>query len=283
MKLRIVKDSATRRPVVRLLWPLLRVVDLAMNASLRIAAVPLHVRRRWVAPGTVLRNRRGADALMALLGDTGDFRVLDVGGGMAALAASLTPGRRGQLVTLDLDFALLKRVARERSGLVCADGTRLPFADQTFDAVIMVHALEHIPEGIRDRLAQEIARVSRRGVVIHGPAGPGALQLSHQFIAALQRRGLNVPRYAREHLEMGLPMPEWFTRLFPGCELTPRRNLDVELRVLLTEYTPVARWFAGYRNERLAAVDDRPPFVEYTMTWKRPAAAEPVIAPPFAE
>jgi methyltransferase family protein len=256
--------------LARLWWRVLRIPDLAIAVCVRLV-VPRRVRTRWVAPGTLLRNQRGADALAALLGESDQVRVLDVGGGMAALAALLGPGRRTQLVTLDLDFEMLQRVAGKRSGLVCADGTCLPFADGTFDAVVMVHALEHIPERIRNSLAHEVARVSRHGVVIHGPAGPGALQLSHRFIDALQRRGQAVPRYAREHLEMGLPMPEWFTRLFPGCDLRGRRNLDVEFEVLLAEFTPVVRWFAGYKNARLAGADDRPPYVEYTMIWKKDA------------
>jgi hypothetical protein len=262
-----------------LFWRALRVLDLAIAAGLTVVA-PRNARRRWIAPGTVLRNQRGAEALFALLGDAGDFRVLDVGGGMAALAESLGPDRQVHLTTLDLDFEMLRRAIKRKSGLVCADGTRLPFGDGVFDAVLMVHALEHIPERIRDRLAHEIARVSRRGVVIHGPAGPGAIQLSHRFIDALVLRGMDVPRYAREHLEMGMPMPEWFARAFPGCELKPRRNLDVEFQVIMTEYTPVVRWFAGYRNSRLSNVDDRPPFVEYTMIWKKPAVSDAVVLAP---
>jgi SAM-dependent methyltransferase len=200
---------------------------------------------------------------------------------MAVLASSTGSGRRAKIVTLDIDFPLLKRAQnRGQSDLVCGDGTSLPFADDTFDAVVLVHALEHIPQSIRDVLAREIARVSRRGVVIHGPAGPGAEELSHRFIAALVSRGIPVPRYAHEHLKMGLPQPEWFTRLFPGCELTPCRNLDVEFAIIMTEHTPVARWFAGYRNGRLVDADTRPPFVEYTMIWRKqpgPAEATPGI------
>src|SRR5262245_3917500 len=237
-------------------WRLARLVDLGIAVAMRLT-VPTAVRQRWIAPGVVLRNRRAAAALGALLGGGRGVRVLDLGGGIAALAAAgLGPDAR--IVTLDVDFPLLKRAAgRGMTALVCADGTRLPFADDTFDAVVMVHALEHIPQAIRDDLARETARVSRRGVVIHGPAGPGAVQLSNRFIAALVGRGSEVPRYAREHLEFGMPMPDWFSRLFPGCELTPSRNLDVEFAVIMTEFTPVARWLAGYRNARLADADGR--------------------------
>jgi hypothetical protein len=115
----------------------------------------------------------------------------------------------------------------------------------------------------------EIKRVSRKGIVIHGPAGDGAIELSKRFIAALSERGLRVPRYACEHLEFSMPMPAWFHQTFPGCQLAPRRNLEVEMATLMTEYTPLLRWLSGYRYRRLMADDDRPPFVEYTMTWRK--------------
>ena len=126
-----------------------------------------------------------------------------------------------------------------------------------------------IPEAVRAPLAAEIKRVSRKGVVIHGPAGDAAIELSQRFIAALSARGVRVPRYAYEHLEFSMPMPAWFAQTFPGCRLTPRRNFDVELATIMTEFTPLARWLSGYRHRRLATGDDRPPFVEYTMTWRK--------------
>jgi hypothetical protein len=136
----------------------------------------------------------------------------------------------------------------------------------------MVHALEHIPSQIRAALASEIKRVSRRGVVILGPAGDAATELSRRFIDRLKARGLEVPRYAREHIEFSIPSPDWLARTFPGCRLVPRRNLEVELSTIMLEHTPVIRWFAGYNNTRQTARDQRPPFVECTMTWTKSGA-----------
>jgi hypothetical protein len=171
-------------------------------------------------------------------------------------------------------MTMLQRARKKVSNavLVRADGTNLPFADRAFDVVVMVHALEHIPEQIRPALVAEIKRVSRRGVVIHGPAGVEAVELTRRFIAALEARGGVAPRYALEHLEFPMPMPQWLAEAFPGCALQPRRNFQVELETLLMAYTPIVRWFAGYRNRRLAAADERPPFVEYTMTWRKPSS-----------
>jgi len=257
----------------RLIWRGLGWLDLAVAVPLYFT-VPRHVRFRWSAPGTVLRNRRGYDEVVGLVGEGRRAVVLDVGGGIAALKDLPGSGERLWVVTLDIDMEMLARARRKvpDSVLVCGDGTRLPFKDDTFDAVVMVHALEHIPEAIRPALVSEIKRVSRRGVVIHGPAGADAIELTRQFIDALEARGGVAPRYALEHLEYPMPMPEWLTTAFPGCRLQPRRNLQVELVTLLMAYTPIVRWFTGYRNRQLAAADDKPPFVEYTMTWRKPAA-----------
>jgi O-antigen/teichoic acid export membrane protein len=266
------QSSSGPGSLARLAWRALGLLDVAVAVPVYLL-FPRHVRERWAQPGTVQRNRRVYDEILALLETAPRARGLVVGGGAAAVKATLGSGAGIQVVTLDLDLGMLRRGAARMVDpmLVCADGTRLPFADDTFDAVVMVHALEHIPAQVRVDLAAELKRVSRGGVVIHGPAGPDAIRLSEMFIAALRARGADIPRYAREHLEFSMPMPEWFTQTFPGCELRPRRNLNVELATILTEFTPVARWLAGYRNRRLAAHDDRPPFVEYTMTWRKRA------------
>ena len=257
--------------VTPLFWRVLKLADYAIAVPVYLF-VPRRVRQRWFMPGTMLRNRRAVDAVAELLASAPRALVLDVGGGVAALADALASDPRVRVVTLDLDFDVLRRAQPRLASprLVCADGTRLPFADDTFDAVVMVHALEHIPAAVRGPLAAEIKRVSRTGVVIHGPAGEDAVRLSERFIAALRARGAAVPRYALEHLECSMPMPAWFADTFPGCALQPRRNFDVEMTTIMTEFTPIVRWLAGYRYSRLAAVDDRPPFVEYTMTWRKP-------------
>jgi SAM-dependent methyltransferase len=267
--------------LTRLVWRAMGLVDLAVAVPLYFL-VPRHVRFRWSAPGTVLRNRRGFDEVMRLVEPGRRAIVLDVGGGIAALKDLPETAERMWIVTLDIDMPLLQRARRKvpDSVLVCADGTRLPFRDGTFDAVVMVHALEHIPEQIRPALVSEIKRVSRRGVVIHGPAGADAVELARQFIAALEARGGVAPRYAIEHLEFPMPMPQWLNDAFPGCALQPRRNFGVELDTLLMAYTPVIRWFTGYRQQQLSASDDTPPFVEYTMTWRKPAADAQDAVPP---
>jgi ubiquinone/menaquinone biosynthesis C-methylase UbiE len=253
-------------------WKILEVFDWGISVVLFLS-MPRSWRRRWSSPGEVHRNQTAIRALVDLLSALEERRILDLGCGIGALSSEFSHQTKTEIISLDLNFDLLKRAARDGvKSLVCANGMYLPFNDNSFDAIVMVHSLEHIPEDFRDVLAQEIKRVARLGAVIHGPAGEDALSLSHQFIQTMISRGVKVPAYAYEHLEMGMPQLEWFREAFPGCMLQPRRNLSVELRTITLEFTPVLRWLSGfYYHHSLSSQDDLPPYVEWTMIWRKGA------------
>ena len=84
-------------------------------------------------------------------------RVLDLGAGVGHSAALLAPRVS---VGLDVDAGALAGQDRET---VVADMRDLPFADGSFDAVLAVQSIEHVPEG--RRVAAEAARVLRPGGV----------------------------------------------------------------------------------------------------------------------
>ena len=91
-------------------------------------------------------------------------RLLEIGCGEGANLhhlRSLRGTRHG------IDFSAAKvRVAAETGALVaCADATRLPYADGSFDVVLIRDLLHHVP----DRLAvlHEAARVSKPGARLH--------------------------------------------------------------------------------------------------------------------
>ena len=74
-----------------------------------------------------------------------------------------------QLIRLDLLFErlLIGRRADDHAALVCADGVRLPFADDTFDLVIMATVLSSIVDpSIRSAVVSEARRVTRTGGAI---------------------------------------------------------------------------------------------------------------------
>lgn len=100
--------------------------------------------------------------------------VLDMGAGAGRHAFEVY--RRGaHIVALDYSLADLKDVAGlfsamgaageapagTHSATVNGDGTRLPFADDTFDHIICSEVMEHIPDDTK--AAEELARVLKPG------------------------------------------------------------------------------------------------------------------------
>ena len=99
-----------------------------------------------------------ADALPALRG----ARVLDAGCGPGQYI-SPTRALAGWLVALDIAHGRLQGIDhRER---VCGDVEALPFADDTFDVVMAMHMLYHVPD-IPAAVA-EMRRVLRDGGVLY--------------------------------------------------------------------------------------------------------------------
>ena len=124
-------------------------------------------------------------------------RILEVGCGegivMETLAARL-PGAR--FVGLEFDETALE-VARGRcSGatLVRGDACALPFGGQSFDLVVCLEVLEHLPEPAR--ALRELRRVARSGCLLSVPHEPF-------FRLGNLLRGKNVARFGdpTDHLQ----------------------------------------------------------------------------------
>lgn len=110
--------------------------------------------------------------LLRALNDVPVPRVLDVATGTARLPVALLrkPDFQGRVIGLDLSWQMLtlaQRKARRyglRLHLIRQDAALLPFADNTFDAVTCVEALEFLANP-RHAL-QEMSRVLRPGGVL---------------------------------------------------------------------------------------------------------------------
>ena len=100
-------------------------------------------------------------------------RILEVGCGegivLATLAARL-PGAR--LDGLELDEPALEEAHTRCPGatLVRGDACALPFGAQSFDLVVCLEVLEHLPEPVR--ALRELRRVARAGCLLSVPHEP---------------------------------------------------------------------------------------------------------------
>lgn len=116
--------------------------------------------------------------------------LLDVGGGTGALATRLTSALDAKATVLDPTPEMLRYVQEsDRVTAVLGEAQAIPFADGSFDALLVTDALHHMRD--HDAAFAEFARVVRsRGLVLVldlDREGPGT------WLAALGERLLGEP------------------------------------------------------------------------------------------
>jgi len=107
--------------------------------------------------------------------------ILDVGCGGGRLAEALS-AKGAEVTGIDPQEAALA-AARSRaptSRFECASAELMPFADASFDAVVFLNSLHHIPGGATNAALREAMRVSKGKVLIIEPLAEGS------FFAAMQ-------------------------------------------------------------------------------------------------
>ncbi|MCS6871513.1 MAG: methyltransferase domain-containing protein [Anaerolineae bacterium] len=145
-----------------------------------------------------------AAPLAKALGDVPQPLILDVATGTGRLPHLLrrVPNFKGKIIGLDASWQML-RVAAAKLGktqrivLLHQDATQLPFADETFDAVTCLEALEFLPD--QAAALAEIVRVARVGapILLTNRRGMyawlmrGKVQPSEAFAESLYAYGLD--------------------------------------------------------------------------------------------
>lgn len=118
---------------------------------------------KWVATNTSIRSlknflvKKERFFLRTLGKGSGSLLDLGCGGGWRFFS------RFAPVVGLDLSLASLRNAGRIYSLGTQGDVCNLPFADGSFDAVVSLDLLGHIPFENKDRLLSEIARVLKPG------------------------------------------------------------------------------------------------------------------------
>jgi SAM-dependent methyltransferase len=112
-------------------------------------------------------------------------RILDVGCGNGVFTGRLAQDG-GTVVGLDFSHHLLAE--NHHRTLTCGDVATLPFGDATFDVVFEANVLHHVD----DRLAvvREMARVSRRYIVLLEPNRYNPLMFGFSLVVPAERGGL---------------------------------------------------------------------------------------------
>ncbi len=112
-----------------------------------------------------------------VVGPLRGLSVLDVGCGTGTTDRVLMP-RVGRLQGVDISEEMLAkaRINVPSAGYSWYDGEKVPFGDQTFDAVVAICVLHHVPISNRFKFVSEMVRVVRPGGVVavfeHNPMNP---------------------------------------------------------------------------------------------------------------
>jgi SAM-dependent methyltransferase len=120
----------------------------------------------------------------------------------------LDVGGRVELLERFLPYQTIS-INPDGTGKICGDGLKLPFADNSFTAVVNIDTLEHLPADIRLPFIQECLRVSQKHLIIAAPYGSkGHIQLEKE-LNNLHKQIVGRPHhYLSEHVEHTLPSPE---------------------------------------------------------------------------
>lgn len=148
--------------------------------------------------------------------------ILEIGRGEVGLAHLL----RAPVVTCDISKP---GPLAPGEAFVLATGTSLPFRTGSFDAVLAVDVLEHVPSGRRASLILEAIRVSRGLVFLAGPLEGSAPAEGRIRKALMALRGRTEP-WLEEHRALRLPREAEVRDAIPhgwDVERVPNMNLTV--------------------------------------------------------
>lgn len=163
-----------------------------------------------------VRLKRAAEATAS----TAPSTVLDVGGYDGALA-------------FFLENCSLEKCSTDLLDPVTTGGTilQIPAANSSYDAVVAVDVLEHIAPEHRAKALSEIARVSKRSVILNYPCRES--KEAQELILKLTNNPL-----IREHVEWELPDSDWvlqeLARFGFGGKLIPHTSIAIWLGQYLT-------------------------------------------------
>ena len=123
-----------------------------------------------------------------------EFRILDVGG----IRLSQRFLARDRVTPINLEAT--------PGAKLLGSGARLPFADRSYDLVITVDTLEHVPRPQRSAFLTELLRVAIRGIVVTGPFSSGLNEAAEKILLEYITQVLGQQhRFLSEHAEHGLP------------------------------------------------------------------------------
>jgi ubiquinone/menaquinone biosynthesis C-methylase UbiE len=200
--------------------------------------------------------------------------VLEVGSGGQGISPFLSL-LRGDCNVFLLDIRRDAFKGLRNGNRVVADRCRLPFKDKTFDVVISVDTVEHIPQMMRHNLYEELKRTCKEKIILTCPiqSNNGLFQ-GMQYDVMFQHLHERIYRAkepnTEQHIAAGHPTLEEINSELPNSSIYAYKNCDIWLKYMLFSRKPFLGLFCGLlyylfwkRN------DDKPPYWGAIIVWNR--------------
>jgi hypothetical protein len=104
---------------------------------------------------------------------------------------------------------------------------QLPFRDGSFDAVISLDTLEHVPREFRQLFIDEMFRIARRYVIVGFPEGDAAEQHDAAMEIYFVRQNTEAHEFFVEHREYRIPRQEDVSTYLKKAAESTCRMIDV--------------------------------------------------------
>jgi SAM-dependent methyltransferase len=210
-------------------------------------------------------------------------RALDVPAGARILDLGGAPGPIETFLPDYEVFVLDIQGEHDGGRFVIADGGALPFPDGSFEAVVSLDTLEHVPTSIRQSFLREARRVSRRAVVLSAPfATPGVAAAERallDFISARLSPEFPTAVWLQEHVDWGLPVLEqtladlsdeaWVSDALPSGYLPRWLTTMIVDHEMLATGLPELDALHAYYNEFVSPADARTPAYRHIVAASR--------------
>ena len=130
---------------------------------------------------------------------------------------------------------------------VICSGHQLPFADRSFDAVVISDVMEHIPPDLRIAVCREVLRVAGRIAVFGYPCGPQAFALDERLYGDYKNRYLAPPVWLEEHMLHPFPDEQLIAAVSAGWKSRVIANESLEFHEWMMKAEMFRPWDYCFR------------------------------------